>query len=264
MWYRRSHYNTSTLFLVVDSAQAALIRWEDNHKALHPFTIKSYDALPVEWFLHGAPWHMSSFTTYLQSYVKQHNLKKPLLVCACNGETTYEKITTLTHTPTQAVIPPDQQFSHYAWHATLLSTNFSTLSTSTGEVSPTPAQHTPDQTEKTRSFLISGIPYNDILRLRLCADKSNCILHRVTTVRASIQLLYTYCQRHGITPENFTPKNTSDTITQQNSYQHETTHKTDNSPETLLTKLCSPLPEKHTSHLVLSALSLSLFERNYI
>lgn len=269
MWF---HHQTKqpTLYLVIDDNQAALITWDIDVHTIQPFVMTSYSPLPNEWFLHGAPWHLSSFTTYLRSYITQHRLKKPLLVCACSGATSYEKTITLTHAPTQAAIPPDKSYAHYAWHATSL----------------------PTQTElsqNTTSYLINGIPHNDILRLRLCTDKSGCILHRVTTLRASMQTLYTYCQQHGITPENTTFNHA--TITKETepcpnsscsgSCTHETIHPTTPtldqathetttrintivSPKTLLTMLCAPLPETHNHDLVLSALGLSLFERNHL
>jgi len=221
MWFNRQKHNQSTIFLVIDDNEAALITCENN-QSHHPFVLNSYTALPPAWFLNGAPWHMEPFTTYLHSYVKNHNLKNPLLVCACHGETTYEKTVTLSHTPTQSSVPPDKNFTHYAWHATTLSTT--------------------DQEQL--SYLISGIPHSTLFRLRLCSDKSTCTLNRVTTLRASMQTLYDYCQRHNILPEN----------TQQESAPL----------DTILSALCSPQPANHTNRLVLAALGLSLFERKLL
>jgi len=324
MWFQHQT-KQPTLYLVVDDNQAALITWDTDRHATHPFSVTSYTALPSEWFLHGVPWHVSSFTTYLHSYITQHNLKKPLLVCACNGATLYEKTVSLTHTPTQAAIPPDAQYAHYAWHASSLPTQQkqvpteratdtktfeiptppSTLDTPTSTdtntplsapsshdnstQSTTPTQdtllsttqaHTSPQEDapNTTSYLVNGMPHSDILRLRLCADKSGCTLHRVTTIRSSMQPLYTYCQRHGIVPVPTQESSSHDAPTQEDA-QHTTTnpetaaretaqHKpnrfTSTSPETLLTMLCAPLPETHNHRLVLSALGLSLFERKLV
>jgi len=252
MWFQHQT-KQPILYLVIDDNQAALITWNTDHDTIHPFSVTSYTALPNEWFLHGVPWHISSFTTYLNAYITQQNFKKPLLVCACNGATVYEKTVTLTHTPTQANIPPDNQYAHYAWHASSLPTEqeVPSIQKQTFEISvPIPTQETthphtsPQEQEPTTAlYLVNGMPYSDILRLRLCADKSGCTLHRVTTIRSSMQPVYTYCQRHGIAP----------TITQENS-----TH------GTLLSALCTPLPKTHNHRLVLSALGLSLFERKLI
>lgn len=271
MWHRRTQRKQPTIFLVVDDTQAALITWDhdylnDGHgatgnHATHPFIVHSYEALPTAWFLHGVPWHMSSFTTYLQSYVQQNNLKKPLLICACSGDNVYEKTVNLSHAPTQAAIPPDTPYAHYVWHATSLPTQtHSPLSTTLDINPPTPITDIPlsttNSTTDNSSYLVSGMPHSDVLRLRLCADKSGCTLHRVTTIRASMQPLYTYCQQHGITPENtHLEKAAHDTSTHE-TIQHATT-----SPDTLLGALCAPLPETHNRRLVLSALGLSLFER---
>jgi hypothetical protein len=152
--------------------------------------------------------------------------------------------------PTQAVIPPDKNYTHYAWHASSLPTP--------QELSPAHTHHTttfelPTQLQDpslNMSYLVSGMPHSDILRLRLCADKSGCVLHRMTTIRASMQSLYLYCQQHGITPEI--------THATENLQNTETSH------DTLLDMLCAPLPETHNRRLVFSALGLSLFERNNV
>lgn len=294
----RFHHQTKQpmLYLVIDDNQAALVSWDTNNHATHPFVVTSYTALPSEWFLHGAPWHLSSLTTYLRSYVSQHHLKKPLLVCACSGATTYEKTIALTHAPTQAAIPPDKHYAHYAWHTTSLPTGtVSTISEAQDSRSPHEPVALKEHPQTAASYLINGMPLNDILRLRLCADKSGCTLHRVTTLRASMQPLYTYCQQHGITPaptqessiratatqegvqhtspqeapscDTSTHEATQHTTTNPDDYSHEITHHTSEelistSSKTLLTMLCAPLPETHNHHLVLSALGLSLFERN--
>jgi hypothetical protein len=282
MWFHRTQSKQPTLFLVIDDKQAALITWnhdhysdshESNSHATHPFAVKTYEVLPAEWFLHGVPWHVSSFTTYLQSYVTHHGLKKPLLVCACSGDTQYEKTISLAHTPTQAAIPPDTHYAHYAWHATSLPIQTHLPAATAHTASPItepiniPITETTEQlpTSDLSSYLVSGMPHSDILRLRLCADKSGCTLHRMTTIRASMQPLYLYCQQHGITPENTQNTETArHTTPNQEPTHHATTPHTTDSSDTLLDMLCAPLPETHNRRLVLSALGLSLFERNNV
>jgi len=155
----------------------------------------------------------------------------------------------LSHQPTQASLPPDDLYTHYAWHATVmpmqsgqtsLSKDIHVMQQEKTRERPSTTTNTSDTTQH---YLISGIPHNDILRLNLCTQKSSCILHRVTTLRASMQPVYIYCHHQGISTET-----TYDTTAQ----------------ETLLGVLCAPVPEKHNRRLILAALGLSLFERNHL